>query len=386
MQTTAHLSRTTRIVIAIAFALYSAYNLVLTALQDYILFVSSDPSALGTSFGIFTLSAVVSRFISGYILERIDDAVALVIGNCILTMILAVYPLTSNIAVIFSVRAAQGFGWALSTVTVLTMIAENTESSRVSVALGYLNGFGSISLLMFPAFGGWLVGIKTFEAFQLSFIMAAGISGVSTSLSIYTWRTSPVAVTHDIPMSGIADRTVLAPTLSASMLFMALGVLLSYSPEIAALNGIENPGVFFSVFAFAQIIGSTAGGVWTGSSRYGQTATVGALITVGGVSFLVLFSGAFGYVASALAVGFGLAMANIALNSYVSVVSVESEAKGMAMYSAGGDTAIAIGSFGTAALLGVGWSIAAILVIFACTAFLSSLYSYFAIGFLERRS
>ncbi len=386
MQTAVPLSRTTKAVIAIAFVLYSAYNIVLTSLQDYILLLSSDPSALGTSFGIFTLAAVISRFISGYILERIDDAVALVIGNSILTVILAAYSLTTSISVIFFIRAVQGFGWALSTVTVLTMIAENTESSGVSGALGYLNGFGSISLLIFPAFGSWLVAIKTVEIFRLCFIIAAGISGTSTALSIYAWRTSPVIVAHDIPMSGIADRTVLVPTLSAVLLFMALGVLLSYSPEIAALNGIENPGAFFSVFAFAQIIGSTAGGAWTGSSRYGQTATIGALITVAGIIFLALFTGVYSYVASALAVGFGLAMANIALNSYVSSVSRESEANGMAMYSAGGDTAIAIGSFGTAALLGLSWSLATILAIFACTAFLSSMYSYFAIGSLERRT
>ena len=98
-----------------------------------------------------------------------------------------------------------------------------------------------------------------------------------------------------------------------------------------------------------------------------------------GILPLVLLSGLIVYVVSAFTVGLGLSTANIALNSYVSVVSTSSEAKGMAVYSAGGDTATAVGSFGTAALLGQGWSIPSVMMIFVCSALGSSLYSFLAI-------
>ncbi|TFG95412.1 MFS transporter, partial [Candidatus Thorarchaeota archaeon] len=217
-------SRTTKLVIAIAFVLYSAYNLVLTALQDYILFISSDVGALGISFGIFTLAAVLSRFLSGWIIERIDDVLALVLGNIILTIALGLYPLTMSVNIVYVIRAVQGFGWALSTVTILTMVVENTEDSRVSEALGYLNGFGSLSLLLFPVFGSFLVVIKSLETFSICFLSAFGISVISTGLSVYAWRSTPPVVTHEVPVSGLPDRSVLTPTLSAFLLFMMLGV------------------------------------------------------------------------------------------------------------------------------------------------------------------
>lgn len=380
MKKQASISNTTKLVIATAFVFYSAYNIVLTALQDFILFLSGDPSALGISFGIFTLSAVVSRFLSGWIIEKIDDALALFIGNFIVTFVLAAYPLATNISIIYAIRAIQGFGWALSTVTILTMIVENTESARVSQALGYLGGFGSLSLLIFPLFGSWIVTIKSLQAFNVCFYSAFIIGGTSTILSVYIWRSVPSAISHEPPVSGLPERSVLIPTLAAFLLFMTLGVLLSYSPEIALLNGIDNPGIFFSVFAFAQIIGSALGGMLTGISRYGWIATIGALLVVCGVILLVLFTGVIGYITSAFIVGLGLAAANIALNSYVSFISTASEAKGMAMYSAGGDTAIAVGSFGTALLLNIGWGIPAILSVFAGAALVSSMYSYLTIG------
>ena len=370
------ISQTTKLIIVIAFVLYSAYNLVLTALQDYVLFLSDDAGALGTSFGVFTLAAVLSRFVSGWIIEKIDDAVALVVGNVVLTIALGSYTLASGIAAVFIIRAIQGFGWALSTVTVLTMIVENTENSRVSAALGYLNGFGSLSLLMFPLFGSWLVTIKSLENFSICFLSSFIISGISTGLSVYAWKSIPPAVTHETPMSGLPEPSVLTPMLSAFLLFVPLGLLLSYSPEIAVLNGIQNPGIFFSVFAFAQILGSALGGVLTGSSRYGLVASLGAIFVVSGVILLVLFTGMFGYVASAFIVGLGLAASNIALNSYVSSVSTASEAKGMAMYSASVDTAIAVGAFGTAILLSLGLEFPLILSVFACTALFSSIHSY----------
>ncbi|TFG27482.1 MFS transporter [Candidatus Thorarchaeota archaeon] len=379
MQNRTPLSRTTKLVIAIAFVLYSAYNLVLTALQDYVLFVSNDVGALGISFGIFTLAAVLSRFLSGWIIETIDDILALIIGNIILTITLGFYPLAMSVTSVYIIRAVQGFGWALSTVTILTIIVENTNNEQVSKALGYLNGFGSLSLLLFPVFGSYLVVIKSLETFSICFLSAFVISIISTGLSVYAWRSTPPVVAHDTPVSGLPERSVLTPTLSAFLLFMMLGVLLSYSPEIAVLSGIQNPGIFFSIFAFAQIIGSGMGGKFTGSSQYGKIATAGALFVMGGVTVLILVNGIYGYIASAFIIGLGLASANIALNSYVSSISTTSEAKGMAIYSAGVDSAIAVGSFSTALLLGIGWTIPAILSVFVFTALMSSAYSFITI-------
>ncbi|TFG30431.1 MFS transporter [Candidatus Thorarchaeota archaeon] len=380
MKERTHLSRITKYTIVIAFILFSAYNLVLTALQDYVLFLSSDPGTLGTSFGIFTLSAVLSRFLSGWILEKIDDALALVFGNVILTVALGAYSMAMSVTIVYVIRAIQGFGWALSTVTVLTMISENTESDRVSEALGYLNGFGSLSLMLFPMIGSLLVTIKTLESFTICFLFAFGISMISICFSVYAWKSTPPMIKHETPISGLPERAVLIPTISATLLFVSLGLLLSYSPEIAAINGIQNPGTFFSIFAFAQIIGSAVGGAWTGNSQYRRVATIGALFVVVGIVILVVFKGILGYVISALSIGFGLASANIALNSYVSFVSTKSDAKGMAIYSAGVDSAIAIGSFGTAILLGLGGDIPIILSVFSMTALASAIYTSIAIS------
>ncbi len=325
------------------------------------------------------MTAVVSRFLSGWILERIDDALALVVGNLLLTAALAAYAFSASATAIYVIRAVQGFGWALSTVTVMTMIAENTDKPRVSEAFGYLNVFGSISLLMFPLLGSWIVSIGTPTAFQTCFLLAAATSVVSTALSLYAWKSTPVILRHESPVTGLPDKAIAKPTISVFFLFTTLGVLLSYSPEIASLNGIANPGVFFTAFAFAQVIGSALGGSWTGVSRYGMVATLGAMAVVLGIVPLVLFTGWMTYVVSASTIGLGLATANIALNSYVSAVSTSSEAKGMAVYSAGVDTAVSVGSFGTALLLGFGWSMSSVLSVFACMALVSSVYSFSSI-------
>jgi len=376
MQERPPLSRTTKLTIITAFILFSAYNLVLTALQDYILFITADRGALGTSFGVFTLSAVLSRFLAGWILEKVDDAVILVSGNLVLTCALTIYPIASEVMILYVIRAIQGVGWGITTVTVLTMIVENTENSRVSIALGYLNGLGSLSLLMFPVLGSWLVTIKSYETFTMCFLSAGAISVASTGLSVYAWRTIPPILTHEPPISGLPEHAVFTPTLSVFFLFMVLGVVLSYSPEIAEINEIQNPGLFFSFFAFAQILGSGAGGSLTSNGQYRKIAVIGGILVTIGATILVAIIGLVGYLVSAIVIGFGLAIANIALNSYVSSVSKNSQAKGMALYSAGVDMAIAVGSIGTALFLNIGWNLHAVLLIFAGTAAFSSIQSY----------
>lgn len=90
----------------------------------------------------------------------------------------------------------------------------------------------------------------------------------------------PPVIAHDLPVSGLPERHILSPAISTFLLFVTHGVLLSYSPEIAALNDIQNPGIFFSVFAVAQILGSASGEAWTGVSRYGWIAAIGAFFVV----------------------------------------------------------------------------------------------------------
>ncbi len=367
------LSTTTKLVILVAFILFSAYNLLLSALQDYILFVSNDPSVLGTSFGVFTISALFSRFLSGWLIEKIDDAIALVFANIILTIALGFYSVVDTVSLILITRAIQGFGWALATVTILTMISENTRSENISKAFGYLNGLGSFSLLIFPVFGSWIVTIKTLETFQTCFIISSGISGLSSITSLYVWRTIPPTLAHEETISSFPDIVVITTSFSALLLFIPLGLFLSYSPEIAEMSNIQNPGIFFSFYALAQILGSAIGGIWVRPSRYRLIAMTGSILAIVGIGLLLIFNSILGYISSAFVVGFGIAIANLALNSHVSSISTASEARGMALYSSGVDAAIAIGSFSTAILLGLGFPLTSILLVLAFASIFSAI-------------
>jgi MFS family permease len=80
------------------------------------------------------------------------------------------------------------------------------------------------------------------------------------------------------------------------------------------------------------------------------------------------------YVISAVVLGIGLSLANVALNALASLVVPESDqARAMATYSAGMDGGIMVGSFMIAILLNAGLELPAVLLILVVLSFITVL-------------
>jgi len=347
--------------------MFAAFNLILTALQSFVLFVSSDPSALGTSFGIFTLLAFLFRFISGKLIEENSTTLMLAIGQIILSLVLICYAVSGTIFDIYIVRALHGIAWALATVAIMTVVVQRMPPSRVGEGLGYYNMVTSSTMMVFPAVGSAIVAVGTRGAYSLLFVVGCMLNLAAGAVAFSIWRTdsseSPPSTKR---AAGLISRPSLRPTLSIFLLSLGFGAVLSYSPEIALIHHVDNPGLYFTWFAGTMMLGYIIGGTLSDRRGHGSIGALGCGSMAIGLLAAALGNSPLTYAISACALGFGLSVANVALNALCSLVVTESEqARAMATYSAGMDGGIMVGSFGIAILLYAGFSLPIILLMLA---------------------
>lgn len=363
------------IVLVLSFFMFTAHNLILSALQDFVLYISGDTSALGISFGIFTGFAFMFRFISGRIIERSSVTLMLALGQVMLSVVFISYAALGAIIEIYVLRVFHGIAWALATVAIMTAVVQRSPPSRVGEGLGYYNGVNSFAMMVFPAVGSAMAMMNTHEAYDFLFTMTCAVSLVAIAVAVVIWRTNRPEQSSDAPHSGgFVSRAALRPSLSIFVLSFGFGAVLSYSPSIAAMHNVANSGLYFTWFAGSMVVGYAVGGFLSDRRGHSMMSAIGCCCMAIGLLLAAIGTEYFTYVVSACALGIGLSLANVALNALASLVVSESDqARAMATYSAGMDGGIMVGSFMIAILLNAGLELPVILMILVGFAFITVL-------------
>lgn len=347
--------------------MFAAFNLILTALQSFVFFVSSDLSALGTSFGVFTLLAFLFRFVSGRLLEQNSTTLILALAQILLSFTLICYAVSGTVLHIYIVRALHGVAWALATVAIMTVVVQRSPQARVGEGLGYYNMVTSSAMMVFPAVGSAIVAVGTRDAYSLLFVVGCILSLMAGAVGFYVWHTDVSAHSSSTGhAAGLISRSSLRPTLSIFLLSLGFGAVLSYSTAIAVIHHVDNPGLYFTWFAGTMIVGYGIGGTLSDRRGHGSIGALGCGSMAVGLLAAALGNSPLTFAISACTLGFGLSVANVALNALCSLVVTECEqARAMATYSAGMDGGIMVGSFGIAFLLYAGFSLPVILLMLA---------------------
>lgn len=365
--------------LAAAVFVYSAFNFVLTALQDYMTVISEDTALLGLSFGAFTLSSLSFRFVSGALQEKYGDRLILSIGLFIIAIVTLSYTVLILPIELIMLRAINGIGWAFASLSVFTLVVKLTPAEKTGKGIGYINAINSIGLLVLPALGSAITFGESISSFSFLFLLASllnivGIPIIWISKSKNGFDSKPENIEN---LSNFPMLKVIKPTLSIFLVCLALGAVYSYSPTLAEINGVENSGYYISAFALAQIIGSIIGGNLTDRIGFKPVATIGGTLSTIGILILSFFQGVVPYFLSAIFFGFGLVSVSISLTARSTAIVQESQkSKAMAVFFAGYDGGVMAGSFIIAAMIQLELGFLVALLLLAAGAFMSILNSY----------
>jgi MFS family permease len=305
--------------------------------------------------GVFALSAMCLRPVAGWQMDRRGRVPVLALGAAIFAVASFGYVLVQSIAALLLLRVFHGAGMGLGATAAPVLAGDLAPAGRRGEAIGLQGAAQNLASAIGPAAGAAVaVALGYAPLFLAAGALAAVAAVVARLIAEPGGRVAAASASLAPSAEASAARPgprarlarfyapgALHPALLALGLHAAYGAVISFVPLYALRAGLDNPGLYFLVFALAMIGGQTTGG-WA-SDRVGRTAVIvpGLLLLAAGVAMLPLLSG-WAILASALVVGLGQGSAQPTIFA-LAVDRVDPADRG-----------VALGTVGTLLELGIG--------------------------------
>lgn len=320
---------------------FSSFYFLLATLPVYIVQIGGTEAEVGLVMGVFSASAVLLRLLVGKAADDHGKRPFILAGTVLVTLSSGLYALVKAIPLLLGLRVLHGVGWASFGTATNALVADLAPRSRRGEAMGYYGMFSNLAMAIGPALG---VMLMRGYSFTVLFLASAGLALVAVLLSLGIRE--PASPNPHKPSTGtnrgIIERTALFPSLILALTAMTYGSIVAFLPIYAAKQGIDNPGLFFTVYAITLLVARGFTGQL--SDRYGRAAVIAPGLVLAAAGLWVLASAGSLPAFLAVALLYGLAFAAIQPTLMALVVD----------RSAPGRRGAAMGTFSTAMDLGIG--------------------------------
>lgn len=337
-----------------------------TTLPVYVLSIGGGNLQAGLVGGVLPITALFLRPLVGWVTDVWKRRSLATIGSSFYGLASVIYALSNSIGTLVLGRVIHGVGISGYTTAANAYIVDIAPKKRRAETLGLFAVTTSLGLIIGPTIGFYIV---SHYDFQWLFNFATLLAVITCIVSLFarektrlpnsqrpTWslRTGILAV-DALPMAWIA-----------LCLGFAMGSVANFIAIFAKSRGIENPGFFFTVQAFALLISRTFSGRL--ADKYGRVAAIipGIIVISIALATIPLAHELPHFMISAALFGLGFGAAQPATMALLADhVPSEQQGLGVSTYFIGFDGGVFLGSvaFGVASQnwgFGLTWFLAAV--------------------------
>ncbi len=288
---------------AVSFLVDLAHYLVFGAIPFQAIRLGADPFALGLVPALYAVTYVIASMAAGRLSDRMSR-LALVRAGVVLCAIASVaIAATDRLGVLLALVPLAGLALGLFWSPVQAAVSDAATARGLSGALGAFN----VSWSAGKGLGFLLAGVIT-QSTRAEIAVAAGVVPLLVSLAILPRGPEPHARAAPSDAPAVPWRFVLLAWLGNALAYGVSGTLNVHAPAflVARGEGALGFGVFLGVVFAVQ----TATFAWT-IRRVPSTGTLAGAHAAGIVALAIFLAvpGPVGALASALPLGFGLALA-----------------------------------------------------------------------------
>ena len=333
------------------FSFFLAHHLTRPILPLYLVSFGASSTVIGAVMAVFTITATATRIPVGLLIDRIGRKPFLIAGVALFAVGNFGYLWAPGILLMLPFRMLHGVGWSGCTTAVATLAADIAPQKRRGELIGYAAMASSLGGAIGP-----VAGFALLQRFDFSgvFFGAAALLFVSLILAAF------VKEPEHGPRSNHRQRWIdllvipetLLPAVAVAFLSFGHGGILTFLPIPALKLGLENPGLWFGLYALCLLLSRPVAGPL--SDRISRRAVIipGLILNLLGIGILALASSPAWLMAAAVVGGFGTGAAQPALMTVaVDQTSPQRRGQSMAQYQCFYDLGIGLGSLTLGAFL-----------------------------------
>ena len=235
------------------FLLYFGFWLLIPLLPFYLLETYSlSESRIGIILSLYTVSALLVRPFSGYLLDSFSRKPLYLISYALFTLIFWGYIISDTLIFFILLRILHGFTFGTVTVGGNTIVIDIMPTERRGEGLGYYGLTNNIALSIGP-----MVGLLLHNVISYQWIFGIGLSACIIGFVLASSVRTPqkVSIRKKEPIS--LDRFFLTKSIPASIALMLLSIPYGAATNFVAMYVSElsldvTPGIYFVLMAIGM--------------------------------------------------------------------------------------------------------------------------------------
>lgn len=339
------------------FLLFLNLQMLLAAFPAYVQErFHADDLTVSLMTGVFAASAIAARFLTAWLLRRIDRRRLLLVSIALAVVFTALYASAWSIGSLLLWRVGFGIGFGMASTIIPTLVSAVIPGNRIGEGIAYFGLSTSLAMSVGP-----LIGLNVLDAYGFPPLVWLG-TGVALLIlpALLLTRALPAlqpAVAHirsaDVTRPPF-PRQIAIPALLNLLLGVTYSGLLSFIALYGLSAGLPQAGLFFLFNVVAILIVRPLAGRWF-DRRGPVLVLVPAALSMGcGLLTLSYATTMPMLIAAALLYGAGFGSIQPTLQAWMLRVSPpEQRGAANSMFYNSADLGIAIGSFALGALASV---------------------------------
>ncbi|GBF72163.1 MFS transporter [Paenibacillus sp. 598K] len=333
----------------------------------------ADDITVSLMTSVFAASAIASRFLTAWLLRRIDRRHLLLVSIALAVIFTALYASAWSIDSLLLWRIGFGIGFGMASTIIPTLVSAVIPGNRIGEGIAYFGLSTSLAMSIGP-----LTGLNILDAYGFPTLvwLGTGVAMLILPVLLLT-RALPAlqpAVAHI--RAGSAPRPpfprqIAIPALLNLLLGFTYSGLLSFIALYGMSAGLPQAGLFFLFNVVAILIVRPLAGRWF-DRRGPVVVLIPAALSLGGGLLVLSYATTMPMLtAAALLYGAGFGSIQPTLQAWMLRVSrPEQQGTANSMFYNSADLGIAIGSFALGALA----SVSDYGIMYRCSAALSLLF------------
>ncbi|HKX49048.1 MAG TPA: MFS transporter [Candidatus Binatia bacterium] len=333
------------------FSFFLAHHLTRPILPLYLVSFGASSTVIGAVMAVFTITATATRIPVGLLIDRIGRKPFLIAGVALFAVGNFGYLWAPGILLMLPFRMLHGVGWSGCTTAVATLAADIAPQKRRGELIGYAAMASSLGGAIGP-----VAGFALLQRFDFSGVFFGAAALLFVSLILAAFVKEPEHGPRNNHRQRWLDLLVipetLLPAVAVAFLSFGHGGILTFLPIHALKLGLENPGLWFGLYALCLLLSRPVAGPL--SDRISRRAVIipGLILNLLGIGILALASSPAWLMAAAVVGGFGTGAAQPALMTVaVDQTSPQRRGQSMAQYQCFYDLGIGLGSLTLGAFL-----------------------------------
>lgn len=289
------------------FLLYFSFMLLTPLLPLYLSETfDADKQMIGIVLSGYTLTALLIRPFSGYLVDSYPRRVVLLVSFFLFFILFIGYPLSATLFMFALIRTLHGAPFGAATVSNSTVAIDVLPSSRRAEGIGFYGLSNNVATAISPSIALVIYGMT--NSYDLLFILAILFSGLAFGCN-YTLRLADRPVTKRPPIS--LDRFILLKAWRQGLCIICFSFSYGVISTYIAIYGkeelgiTEGTGLFFMLLSVGLILSRLTGSRTLRKGRIVQNATVGVLVSLVGYFMFAALHNQWGYYGAALIIGLG---------------------------------------------------------------------------------